>query len=244
MLYFVVLAGFIVTAATIDLLQPEANLVTDSNGYIRMTSQTYASTGTSSNLNSAAVFKGAVNSSEYSLNVSFTDGLVLNGALTGVTNLTASGTITGEQLTSTDDATITDDLGVGGDATVTGTLGVTDDITATDDLTVGGWLTIPSTTVSAQSYSISATGKAGYYIVEYTDTGGATIFLPDTPADGTIIGIKDGDGNAGSNILAVQTAGGDTIEEAQVYSMTSNNKAAGFNYDAGNTDWSLMWDAN
>lgn len=110
------------TAATIDLLQPEANLVTDSNGYIRMTSQTYASTGTSSNLNSAAVFKGAVNSSEYSLNVSFTDGLVLNGALTGVTNLTASGTVTGEQLTSTDDATITDDASVGGDLTVTGAL--------------------------------------------------------------------------------------------------------------------------
>ena len=69
-----------------------------------------------------------------------------SGSLTGVVNITASGTIQAEQLTSTDDLTVTDDASIGGDLGVTGTATVgtlTDgtlsitggDITSVDDIT-------------------------------------------------------------------------------------------------------------
>ena len=49
----------------------------------------------------------------------------LTGALAG-TNATFQGTLTGEQVTSSDDALVTDDLSVGGNASVTGSLIITE----------------------------------------------------------------------------------------------------------------------
>lgn len=126
--------------------------------------------------------------------------------------------------------------------TLTASGGVTAsaDLTATDDMIVGGWFTVPTTTVSTLSYTIGASGKASAYIVEYTDTAAAAIYLPDTPADGTVIWIKDGDLNASANNVTVGTEGSDTIEEAATFVMNANGESAMFLYDTGGTDWNIM----
>ena len=85
-------------------------------------------------------------------------GAISVGATTITGNATVSGTVQGEQLTSTDDATIADDLGVGGDLAVTGATtadsiyaasGITsaatitaEQLTSTDDATIAGDIAI------------------------------------------------------------------------------------------------------
>jgi hypothetical protein len=70
------------------------------------------------------------------------------GTVTG--DQTITGTMTAEQVTSTDDAMITDDVTIGGDAAVTGTVSAehitsTDDALITDDATIGGDATVTGT---------------------------------------------------------------------------------------------------
>ena len=64
-------------------------------------------------------------------------GAISVGATTITGNATVSGTVQGEQLTSTDDATIADDIGIGGDATIVGTVQA-EQLTSTDDATIAG----------------------------------------------------------------------------------------------------------
>lgn len=154
---------------------------------------------------------------------------------TGVVTLDGAATL--DNSTSATDLNITETT-----VTLTASGGVTAsaDVTVTDDLTVGGWATYPSTTISAQSYTISSTGKSSVYISEHSDTAASTIFLPDTPADGTWIVIKDGDLNANTNNIVVATEGSDTVDESASYTMDADGEALEVVYDAGGTDWNII----
>jgi len=154
---------------------------------------------------------------------------------TGIVTLVNSATL--DNATSATDLDITETT-----ITLTASGGVTAsaDLSVTDDLTVGGWATYPSTTISAQSYTMSSTGKSSVYISEYSDTAASTIFLPDTPADGTWIVIKDGDLNANTNNIVVATEGSDTIDEAASYTMDADGEAVEVVYDTGGTDWNII----
>jgi len=87
-------------------------------------------------------------------------GAISVGATTITGNATVSGTVQGEQLTSTDDATITDDIGIGGDATVTGTvqgehLYITDDAVIADSLYIGDDLVVIDDITADSIYAAS-----------------------------------------------------------------------------------------
>jgi hypothetical protein len=114
------------------------------------------------------------------------------------------------------------------------------DFTVTEDLTVGGWSYYPPVTVAAQSYTIASTGKARVYIHEYTDTEASTIFLPDTPTDGLILTIVDGDQNATSNNLVIETEGSDTINEGSNFTLDTDEESTTVIYDSGNTNWQII----
>ena len=64
------------------------------------------------------------------------------GSLTGAVNITASGTVQAEQLTTTDDLSVGDDLSVTGLATIGETLEVTGNTTLTGNLSVEGNTTL------------------------------------------------------------------------------------------------------
>ncbi len=114
--------------------------VTATAGDINAVAGTIKTAGTTRISNSGA-FTGTT--------AAFTSTLTVSGASALNNNVTSTGTVTAEHLTSTDDATITDDLTVHGDSTLngnvttTGTLSAehltsTDDATIIDDLTVHG----------------------------------------------------------------------------------------------------------
>ena len=112
-------------------------------------------------------------------------------------------------------------------------------ISSEGDFTTAGWLILPSTTVAATPYTISATNKASAIILDYTDTGAASIMLPVTPADGTIISISDGDMNASSNNITVG-GGAATINEAATFVQNADGESTTFLYDSGGTDWQII----
>lgn len=225
--------GIVTMGANVNTMQAFWNTVWDQTNDIRVTFNAFDSTSPTSDLPPLSIADSVLDTTNNAINLSISGGIPLNSAaITGVTSLTASATVQAEQLTSTDDITATD--------TITGAvLASTADTTVGDDLTVGGWWTIPPTTVAVQNYTISSTGKASSYIWEYSDTGEGNMNLPDAPADGTIIYIKDGDKNAGTNNLFIAPNGGgsDTIEETTIYTFDANSEAVVLQYDAGNTDW-------
>jgi len=118
------------------------------------------------------------------------------------------------------------------------------DLVVTDDATINGFMIIPPTTIAAQSYTVSSTGKASVYLSEYSDTGASSIYFPDAPADGTMLFFKDNDLNAGTNNVTLypNAGGSDTIEETTSAVFDANGDAAWFLYDADNTNWSIMGD--
>jgi hypothetical protein len=129
---------------------------------------------------------------------------------------------------------------IGGNLTVTGTSTLTGAVTASSDLTVNGFLYFPNTAVAQQSYTITSTGKAAGYIVNYTDTGAAWVHLPDTPTDGQLVYIKDGDLNASSNNLVITTADSATIDESATLTLDANGEATILSYSATGTDWNVI----
>jgi hypothetical protein len=156
-----------------------------------------------------------------------------DGVLTLVNDETIDNTVNGTiTYTATTHA-------LAGAATVSGTLGVTGILTAVD-IIANGWSYYAPETVTAQSYTISSSGKALTYIVEVTDTEAARIDLPDTPTDGLIIIVTDGDQNASANNLIVETEGSDTIDEAANFTQDADGESTWFQYDAGNTDWKII----
>jgi len=147
-------------------------------------------------------------------------------------------------IVSTDtDQTIGGNLSVTGTSTLTGavttTAGATigTDLTVTDDLIVGGWYSSPPIYVAAQSYTVSSASKAGIYYVEYTDTDVADFTLPETPTDGTEIGICDGELNADSNNITVYPQGTDTILETTSFVVNAAGECQIFKYFETNTNW-------
>jgi hypothetical protein len=107
------------------------------------------------------------------------------GSITSAVNGTFSGTLTAEQLTSTDDATITDDLTVGGDLALTGTLTVADitatgtvtgeQLTSTDDLTVTDTALIDGTLTLATGSITDSGGAISFGNENLTTTGLVTV---------------------------------------------------------------------
>ena len=82
------------------------------------------------------------------------------GSLTGAVNITASGTVQAEQLTTTDDLQVGDDLTVVDDASIGGDLGVTGNTTLTGNLNVNGNTTLGD----AAADTITFTGYAASHI--------------------------------------------------------------------------------
>jgi hypothetical protein len=138
-----------------------------------------------------------------------------SGAQTVTGGVTASGTVQGEQITSTDDMQVADDLSVLGDMTVAGSFG-TEDMVLTDDLTVGddadvvGDLTAGTITSDA---GVTATGTVqGEQI---TSTDDATI-AGDLTAGG-LVSVNDTTVGGALDVDGATTLDGLTVAEASTF---------------------------
>jgi len=123
---------------------------------------------------------------------------------------------------------------------VSGTSTLTGAVTAADDVSVAGWSIMAPTIVTAQDYTLSSTGKAAYYIWNRSDTGGGNIFLQTGATNGTFVCVADGDLNAGSNNLTINTEGSETINEAATYVLNANGESICTVYNSAATDWAIM----
>ncbi len=108
---------------------------------------------------------------------------------------------------------------------------------AVADLTLNGWENAPPVTIAATPYTIVSTSKASGYNNSYTSTGTASVMLPVTPSDGTLITITD-TGDASSNNLTVG-GGAATINGAATYVMNAKYESATYRYDETNTNWNI-----
>jgi len=91
----------------------------------------------------------------------------------------------------------------------------------------------------AAAYTLNAASKANYVVVNYTDTGAASVVLASALAvDGRLITIKDGELNAGSNNITIGTEGSETIDEAATYVMNANGESVTLLSDG--TNWFVM----
>lgn len=108
------------------------------------------------------------------------------------------------------------------------------------DLTVTGWNYSPVQAVTAQSYTISSSGKAAIYAYSISDTEAGRIDLPDTPTDGLLITVVDVDLNASANNIIIETAGSDTINEAANHTQNADGESTTVVYDSANTNWMII----
>lgn len=114
------------------------------------------------------------------------------------------------------------------------------DTTLTGDLAVGGWPSYAPAISTAQSYTISSSGKAMVYIREHTDTAVCDTTLPTTPTDGTYLIIVDGDLNAGTNNHTLYPGGSDTINEGSSFVQNANGESTHLLYNSDGTDWQII----
>jgi len=155
---------------------------------------------------------------------SFSGDVAVDSIYSG-SNITAVGTVSAEQLTSTDDATITDDLSVGGNATVTGIiqgehLYSTDDGVIADSLYIGGNAGIVGTLDSAtlntgqgdnelydMDQNVLTTSSPTFAMTNNTALQSKTLAASDTTfaLTSNIITLT---GDAGANTLATITGAG------------------------------------
>lgn len=155
---------------------------------------------------------------------SFSGDVAVDSIYSG-SNITAVGTVSAEQLTSTDDATITDDLSVGGNATVTGIiqgehLYSTDDGVIADSLYIGGNVGIVGTLDSAtlntgqgdnelydMDQNVLTTSSPTFAMTNNTALQSKTLAASDTTfaLTSNIITLT---GDAGANTLATITGAG------------------------------------
>ena len=167
---------------------------------------------------------------------SFSGDVAVDSIYSG-SNITAVGTVSAEQLTSTDDATITDDLSVGGNATVTGiiqgehlystddgviadSLYIGDDAVIVDSLYIGGNVGIVGTLDSAtlntgqgdnelydMDQNVLTTSSPTFAMTNNTALQSKTLAASDTTFALTS-NIITLTGDAGANTLATITGAG------------------------------------
>ena len=94
----------------------------------------------------------------------------------------------------------------------------------------------PTAVVGPATY---ATVGTDFYIAANTSAGAVTVQLPNAPATGTVLYIKDSKGNAATDNISVTTVGGVvTIDGQTTYKIVSNYGSIGVMFDG--TSWEIF----
>jgi hypothetical protein len=127
--------------------------------------------------------------------ITSTDDITLAGVITGATNITASGTIQAEQLTSTDDITLAGVITGATNITASGTI-QGEQITSTDDITLAGVITGATNITMSGNLTLSA----GYIIPPGSPTYSFSAGSPTTTRSIDYTGIAVAAGSDSINL--------------------------------------------